>query len=177
MCTPTAVLIGTSMVMQMQAAGAQGKYETGRASYNARVAENAAQDTITAGVEAENVKRTETAQLLAKQRAQLGASGVDIGSGSALQLQEDTITLGEADALRIRGTAEAKAQALKTQSTLTLAEGAAARTAAKNKQIGSLFKGAAAIAGTGVADKWFKPNSSAMVEGDAFQPAMNFANQ
>lgn len=164
MCTPTAMFVTTllSTAMSMKAAKDQGDFEEGVAKYNARVAENTAQDVINKGVEEENIQRQKTAELLARQRAELGAAGVDIASGSALQLQQDTQTLGEADALRIRSGAEGQAQSLLTQAELTESQGEYAQVAASNKATGSLLKGASSVASTGVADKWFTDKSSAL---------------
>ena len=114
------------------------------------------------------MQRRRTAELLSKQRAQLGAATVDLSSGSAFQLQEDTQALGEADALRIRSTAESKATALETGADLTLAQGEFAKSAGDSRASATLLGGAAKVAGSGVADKWFKPNSS--VNKLEFQP-------
>ena len=93
-------------------------YEAGVSNYNARVAENDAEEVRRVGVEKENDQRRRTAALVSKQRAQAGASNVDINSGSALQLQEDSITLGEADALRIRGNFDRQAERFESQADL-----------------------------------------------------------
>ena len=155
------VLTVVSTVFTAQQQRRQGKYQKGVADYNARVAENEAQEVRSAGVEAENSQRRKTANLLSKQRAQLGASGVELGSGSALQLQEDTVNLGEADALRIRSNYESRAKALETGSVLTRGQGEFAESAGKNKSFGTILSGGAKFMDTGVADKWFTPDSVA----------------
>ena len=160
MCTPTLLLTAASTVMGAMQARAQGKYQEGVAKYNARVAENQAQETRRVGTEKEHLQRLRPARLLSKQRAQLGAAGVLLGTGSAAQIQEDTLTLGEADALRIRQTTEAQVGALETGAELTRSQGEMAAAAGKSKAIGTLLGGAASMAGTGVADKWFTPKSS-----------------
>ena len=148
-------------MMQAQAQQSQARYQSGVARYNTRVTENQAQETRRVGVEQENIQRRRTAQLLSKQRAQLGAAGVELGTGSALQLQEDTLTLGEADALRIRSNVESQVGALETGAELTRSQGEFAQQAGAAKVTGTLLSGGAAFLDTGVADKWFKPNSSA----------------
>jgi hypothetical protein len=139
---------------------AEGRYRKGVADYNARVSENEAQETRRAGVEAENIQRRKTAELLSKQRAQLGAAGVELGTGSPLQLQEETVALGEADALRIRSNYEARAESLETGAELTRSKGAFAESSAKAKATGTLLSGAGEFLDTGVADKWFTPDSA-----------------
>ena len=166
MCGAAAVpvMMAVSTAFAAKSALDQGRFAKGTARYNARVAENEAQETRRVGTEAENAQRLKTAMLLSKQRAQIGAAGVELGSGSALQLQEDTATLGEADALRIRSNFERKAAGLETGAELTLAQGEFAASAGINKATGTLLSGAASIAGTGVADKWFTPESAGSLD-------------
>lgn len=172
MCSPTLVITSISTLMSMKSASDQASFEAGTANYNARVAENTAQKTINAGVEKENAQRLKTARLQAQQKAKLGSLNVDVASGSAAQLQEDTATLGEVDALRIRSNTLDKAEALMDQSKLFKAQAKAAKQAGKNKMIGSLLTGLGTAAGTGVADKWFTASSAAKVPEIA--PGMTF---
>lgn len=158
----SAAVTVVSGALQYRQQRAQGKYQKGVAEYNARVAENEAQDTINAGVEKENAHRRKVAQLLSSQRAQIGASGLDIDSGSPLQLQQDALVLGEADALRIRSNYEGQAQALKTSATLTRSQGEAANAFAKTAATNTLLTTGAKVIGTGVADKWLQPDSAAV---------------
>lgn len=153
----TAVSTGYTMQQQRE----QGKYQKGVADYNARVSENEAQETINAGTERENIHRRKTAELLSKQRAQLGAANVDLSSGSALQLQQDTVTLGEADALRIRSNFDKRSDALNTRATLTRSDGEFAESAGKSAAVGTLLSGASKMIDTGVSAKWFTPDSAA----------------
>lgn len=163
MCDPVSVMATVavvSTVYSMQQQREQQKYQAGVDNYNARVAENDAQKVRSIGVEEENIKRQQTAQLMSKQQAQLGAANVDLSSGSALQLQQDTATLGEADALRIRSNFENKAQSLETQAAL-LKKDAPDDFLSK---AGSFFKKTNVFTATsshGVSDKWYSPNSAA----------------
>lgn len=164
MCDPATAYVALTAFTAISGANQayqQGKYEQGVANYNARVLENQAQEVRNQGNEAENAHRQRVAELVSKQRAQLGASGVSLDSGSPLQLQEDAYTLGEADALRIRGNYTDKVNSLNTEATLTREQGKYAKSAGRNAAIGSLLKGGAAILGAGLADKWFTANSSA----------------
>jgi len=169
MCEPAtiaAVATVASTVLVARGQYQQGRYQRDVSKYNARVAENRAQDVRTAGAEAENTQRQKTAQLLAKQRAQLGAANVELTSGSPLQLQEDTVTLGEADALRIRSNFEAKARSLETGADLTLSQGEFAASAGVQQSLGTVLSGGAktintGVFDTGVSDSWYTPNSAA----------------
>lgn len=168
MCSPMAVMAATTIVSTGFTAVQQirqGRFAEDVADYNARVAENQAQEVITAGVEEENIQRRKTAELLSRQRAQLGAAGVELETGSALQLQEDTLTLGEADALRIRSNVESRAGALLTGAELTRQQGQFAAQAGVMEGAGTILSGTAKTLDTGVADKWFTPNSAAVTIG------------
>lgn len=164
MCDPitiaaTATLVSTAFTARSQYQ--QGKYQRGVARYNARVAENEAQETRRIGVEEENIQRRRIAETLSKQRAQIGASGLELTSGSPAQLQQDTVTLGEADALRIRSNFEARAQSLETGVGLTRSQGAFAQSVGQQQAVGTILSGTSQALGTGIADKWFQPNSAA----------------
>lgn len=163
MCEPTSIaaVVGiASTAFGAYSQIQQGKYQEGVADYNARVAENQAQEVRNKATEEENTHREKVQQLLSRQRAQLGASNVQLTSGSALQLQEDTLTLGEADALRIRDTGDSQFSALNTQADLISDQGDMASTASKTAAAGTLLSGTASFLGTGIADKWFTPTSS-----------------
>lgn len=175
MCSVQAGIALYAMWYQGQVASNQADYESGVAQYNKRVSENTAQRVRTKGVEAENIQREKTARLLAKQRAQLGASNVSVDAGTALQLQQETVMLGEADALRIRSNTEYDVKSLLTQAELQGFDARNALVAGSNRRTGAYLTGASNTANTGVADKWFTPNSSAnAVEGDANQPAQSY---
>lgn len=167
MCNPAAVQIAIAVVstaMTAQQQRAQADFQEGTANFNARVAENEAQDARNAATEAENAQRQKTAELLARQRAQLGAANVDLNLGSALQLQEDTVTLGEADALRIRESGTSQVSALQSEASLLSSQAGFAASAGDAAVAGTLLSGASTVLNTGVADKWFSPNSSAITD-------------
>lgn len=97
---------------------AQAKQERKVGEYNARLAENEATRTRNKGIREENKHRRMVAELVSKQTAQAAASGVDVNSGSALALREDTELLGEVDALQIRENFEDQATSLDQQAAL-----------------------------------------------------------
>jgi len=118
MCNPAFIgmaVQGGNLLMQGMSGAASKKQQAATDRYNARILENDAERIRTTATEEENIQRLKTAQLLGTQRAQLGAAGVQLGTGSALQLQEDTVSLGEADALRIRTRGTEEVEALSTQ--------------------------------------------------------------
>ena len=150
MCSVTGVQIGltvASMVAASYAQKKQGEHEDDIAKYNARVTENEAEKVRAKGVEEENIQREKTAQLLAKQRAALGAANVDLASGTPLDIQEDTVLLGEVDALRVRGNFQQEAESLEEQASLTHLQGKEARRSGQ--------RAFSMTVGKGVADQWF----------------------
>lgn len=144
-------------------AKAQAKLQEGIAKVNARNQENEAIKTRNKGVEEENRQRALTAQLLGKQRAQLGANGVLTDLGSALQLQEDTVQLGESDALRVRGNFADQAESIDQGATNTLFQGEADAAATRAKGSAAFTSGliGAASVGLPVASKWYSSKSAA----------------
>lgn len=172
MCEPAtiayvsaAVLTAAGTIQQGHQAKIQGEFANDVAKYNARVQQNEAVRTRNRGVEEENAHREKVQQLLSRQRVQSAASGVDVGSGSALNLQQDTLVQGEADALRIRSNFEDQAVSREQQADVTLAEGRAKKAGGRSQFKSSLLMAAGTLAGaaatSGLSSKWFTPNSAA----------------
>lgn len=74
-----------------------------------------ARDAIARGTEASHWAMSDTRRMIGSQRARLAAQGVDVNSGSALDVQADTMALGELDALTIKNNAAREAWGYKTQ--------------------------------------------------------------
>lgn len=162
MCDPVTGTLVASSLLGAYSSVQQGRSAKAVARYNAREAENEAVRVRSKGTEEENRHRQRVAQLQSRQRAQLGASGVDLESGSALAIQEDTELFGEVDALRIRSNFADQAQALDRGAGLTRQQGRSASRAGNLQAVGSLIGAAGSIAGAGVASKWYSPNSAAL---------------
>lgn len=179
MCEPTTILAvsgavstvaqGYSARQQGKAAQRQGVYEDKVAQYNARNMENEATRIRNKGTEEEMRHREQVAQLTSRQRAAQAASGVDIDSGSPLQIQEDAELMGELDALRIRSNFSDEARVRDDQAGLTRAQGKAARAAGNNAKsagdavfMNSVLGAGTSLLASGVASKWFSKNSMAM---------------
>lgn len=94
----------------------QAKYESQIAASNAEIArQNAlisdqnARDQINAGIQDEQRQRRLTTLKIGQARAQMGASGVDVGSGSFVDQIGDLASAGEEDALTIKNNTASKA--------------------------------------------------------------------
>jgi hypothetical protein len=70
--------------------------------FNAHVADLQAQDAIERGQQEESRFRQGVRLMMGEQRAGIAASGIDVGFGSAVDVQADTAYLGELDALTLR---------------------------------------------------------------------------
>ncbi|WP_208539342.1 virion core protein, T7 gp14 family [Algihabitans albus] len=126
MCEPfliasTAATLG-SAAMQMQAQSQQAAAQRAALNYQRQVAENnastseaLAEDARQRGRAQERAQRMQTQQLLGRQRAVLGATGLQADSGSALNILGDTAALGELDALQIRDNAAREAWQFRAQ--------------------------------------------------------------
>ena len=130
MAVLTALAIGSlalsafSAVKQGKAAKQAGKLanqaaqeEAGIIDYNAAIADQQAADAITRGQEQQQQVRAQTRQTIGSQRAGFAASGVDVSSGSAADVQADAAFLGELDALTAETNAAREAWGFKVQAT------------------------------------------------------------
>ncbi len=87
----------------------QAEYQSDMAQYNAKIAEQQAQMAEYEGAELKRdayeegvKKRQEAAHMVASQRAAQAASGAVVDTGSALDLNLDTVEKGELDALQLQ---------------------------------------------------------------------------
>lgn len=83
--------------------------------WNASIADLQATDAIARGAEQESRFRQGVRVMVGAQRAGLAASNVDVGFGSAVDVQADASFLGELDALTIRTNAAREAWGYKVQ--------------------------------------------------------------
>ena len=91
--------------------------EAGLIDYNAAIADTQAADAMTRGQEREQRARAATRGLIGSQRASYAAQGVDVGQGSAADVQADAAFLGELDALTEETNAAREAWGFKVQAT------------------------------------------------------------
>ena len=140
---------------QASAQRQQAEYQAQVAENNAITARRLADDSLRRGQIEEQRSRQQTRQLQSRQTAALAASGVDVASGSALDIISDTAAVGEIDALTIRDNASreawerrVQAQEFTQQGALFGAEAAASSSLAP---VGTLLTGIG-----GIADRWWR---------------------
>ena len=126
---------------EKRSAEEQAKAEAAWHAYNAKVAQReAAAEREAAAFEAKQHRR-QAKQLLARQRALIGASGVTM-EGSPLLVAEDTAAQLALEGVNIRKTGMRRAQQYESMSILDMSKSSAARSAASGY-------GTAAILGAG----------------------------
>jgi hypothetical protein len=145
---------GTIMSVAGQRQAAQAAQA--RADYQAKQARIQAEDSLRRGAVAEQAQRRKTAALAARQAAVLGASNLDLGSGSPLAILGDTAQLGELDAQTIRGNAQRESAAYSSQAGLFDLESDAAGSAGNIATFGTALGGIGSLA-----ERWYRPFSAA----------------
>lgn len=143
---------------QGRAASDAAAYQAAVARNNQTIAEQNAQLAEQKGRQEEAAKREQTAQMMGSLRARAAGSGVDVNSGSPLNLQEDVARLGELDALTIRNNAARSAYGYRTQGADFGAQAGLLDVQAQNaRKAGNIGAFSSIIGGaSGVADKWLK---------------------
>ena len=142
MCHPAIVYgaIALSTVVSAGAAIHQGQVQSDIADANARLQRFAAKDALARGAVEEQRIRERASIFAGRQRAILAASGVQLDTGSALDILEDTARTAELDALTRRANAEREAFGLSTQAGISETQSDAFRT-------GSYFQAGSTILG------------------------------
>ena len=92
-------------ISESQAIEAQTEFQADRLITLARLEDLKAESAVTRGRDAEAEQKIKTKLLIGRQRARLSAQGIEIDSGSALDLQLESAEFGAADALTIRNNA------------------------------------------------------------------------
>lgn len=131
--------------------------------YNAAVADVQAKDALDRGEIEANTFRQRTRGLVGEQRAGIAAGNIDVGFGSAVDVQADTVFTGELDALTIKTNAQREAWGYRVEGTdqrnraeIQRKEGANALEAGKQRQTARNWGAAGTVfsAGAGLADKY-----------------------
>lgn len=120
---------------------AEGRYAAQAAGANARMAELQAEDALRRGDIEAMRQRQATRGLIGSQRAALAAQGIDLTSGSAMELQEDAAALGAQDAETIRANAWREAWGFRAEATNLRTQGHLERAAAATKAGSTLLTG------------------------------------
>ena len=131
----------TSAQAQLQ----QGAVQNQIAQYNANVMQQRAQQVRELAAAKEAMQRRINGRQQGQIVAAYGASGVDVGQGTPLEVLHDAATEGELQAQLIHYGGEVDANNLMTQSYLDIASGQAASSAAQTGAMSTLLTGGARV--------------------------------
>lgn len=140
----TAFSAGSSLLNasnQSRALKAQGAYQQQIAESNARQSEFMAEDVKERGATESMLVKRRARQLIGTQRVGFAGQGVDVNSGTALRVQDDSFTMGETDALTVKNNAWREAWGYKTQAKNTRAQGRLANLTARSQARGTMLTG------------------------------------
>lgn len=166
--------IGTATAIsgQMQQAEAQAnamRYQAQVAQNNQKIGQQLADRATAAGESQVQAQRLKTAAAIGGIKAHQSASGLDINSGSAVDVQSTAAEMGELDALTIRNNAAMQAYNYKLQGAGYGATAALNMAGAQNAQNAGNLNAFTSLAGgaSNIADKWIKyQNAGLLTSGD-----------
>lgn len=148
-----AIAVGLMAVSGAYAADAQkktGQYQAEIAAQNAELDETRAEQASRIGAIEEEKHRAKVRQLAGTQRANLAAQGIDLSSGTAEAMVEETYTMGETDALTIRFNAMNEAWGYRTSAKNERNAGRWAKASGKNAATGTYLSTAANMSSMGM---------------------------
>lgn len=126
---------------QSAAYARQGKYSRRMANINASMADIEATDAIRRGDIAANRQGLRTALLIGTQRATAAGQGVDVNSGSALDLQANAARMGVLDQHTLRMNAYKEAMSIRMKGSSDRFQGNMAYMSGRNNAYNSLLAG------------------------------------
>lgn len=146
MCAPPAFLaLGAAVITAAGtaygglAANAQGKYQAKIAERNADLVSEQSRDALERGQVDLQRHYRRASQLQGAQRAAMAANGVDLGYGSALDVQQDTAMLTSEDAGQIHKNTFNELRGFDISAANERASGRAARAKGRSAMIGSFM--------------------------------------
>lgn len=111
----SAVMQGVSAYSQSKAQKSEGAYQSSVLNANARLADAQAEDAIFRGDQDAARSRENVKKIIGSQRASMGAQGIEVNDGSALDVQADTAGQGAIDELTIKNNAYREAWGYRVQ--------------------------------------------------------------
>lgn len=162
------VATAASISGQMQQAEAQAnalKYQAQVAENNRKIGEQLADRATAAGESQVQAQRLKTAAAIGGIKAHQGASGLDINSGSAVDVQSTAAEMGELDALTIRNNAAMASYNYKLQGAGYGQAAALNQAAASNALTAGNLSAFSSFAGgaSNIADKWIKYQNAGLL--------------
>lgn len=138
MCSPVAFLAVGAGVSALSSISA-GNYANNIGQFNQASLNDQAKARIEAGKVEEQKARINVSKFKGQQKASYGASGVEISTGSPVNVITDTAALGELDALTIKANASADAYNLHVKGVSAAAQGKLAKQQGYGNAAGTLL--------------------------------------
>jgi hypothetical protein len=140
-------------------------YQAGVAKINAQIAQQNADYATAAGEVSAQTSGMGTRAQIGTEKTQQSASGLDVNSGSAVDVRASTAELGQHDEATIRANAARTAYGYQTQKTGFLASAAMDSMAASNTHTATDFAIGSSLLGgaTSVSDKWMKFSNAGLI--------------
>lgn len=140
---------------QSKATAAAGDYNAKMMELNAKLADYQGEDAIRRGNADAQKHRKNVKQMQGAQRVALAAQGIEIDSGSAAQIQEDTRMLGEMDAMTIKNNAWREAWGYRVQAAQGRSQAEFTRMASRNEARSTLLTGGMKALSSGVEGAYY----------------------
>lgn len=154
MCDPATALLAAATATQAVGKGVSAIQSAAASRYQARVADRNAALEAEAGRNAQERTRFEArrlyqkgAQVAGQQRAAMAANGIDLGFGSAVQVQEDTRAMIDQDVAQLYRAGAEEARSYDIRGSNARAQARSARQAASAALIQGGFDVAGSILG------------------------------
>lgn len=153
MCEPVTVMMAAGTLLSAKSAMDQGAATNQIAQNNAKMAEYAAKDAQVRGEEDAQAIQRRAASIKSSQRVNMAAKGLDLGYGTAADLQDQTDFFAQSDVATARTNAGREAWRGNSQAQDFRSQGAAAAYNGNMQAMGTMLTG-----GAQVADKWYAFN-------------------
>lgn len=124
-------------------ADAAGTYNQKMAEADAKALDDMAVDAIARGEEDAQQVGLEGRRVLGAQRTAIAGQGIDVSTGTAAELQAETLRLTGEDEQRVRVNAAREALGIRTQAARTRSQGRMAKRSAEGQAVGSVLTGGA----------------------------------
>ena len=125
----------------------QGDYQAQVAQNNAAIARASAANDLQAGAEQQQQALFKTAAVVSAARAAQGSSGLDVNSGSGVNVRASDAALGNLSAIEIRSNAARAAYGEEIQATAYQDSAAADKIAGQNAAFGDILSGLGSAGG------------------------------
>lgn len=145
-----AILTVGQTITQASALSTQSAIDTSTAQINEEFSELQAEDAIARGEEDVVNFRKQVKTLIGSQRARLAAQGIDVESGSALEIQLDTAAIASEDVLTIRNNAFRESMGFEVSAIQFKTEAATARLRGRTERAQTILTGGLQLAEIGL---------------------------